>query len=440
MAKAPHSDGVTFHVSVTDGTGEHQLVERNIVPTPGMVWQDVELDLSRWSGQRVTISFFTDGGPVGDNSNDWAYFSVPVIQIHPALMLYDQDPSLQSPDRLALILPLLEQNFSSVGPGFGSSSLSIGNDRRVALFMHPDNRADLSVNLSNAPTKLAFGIGMDPHVWAEQIVGDGVTFEVDVIDSGAVTKVYNRYIDPKNDISFRRWLDEQIDLTPWSGKSIMLRFKTSGGPKGNNAADWSYWADIKLEGVGVASRNRDLNRFSLVQDGDVQVYRNNTALPRTFVVHQLKIADNADTATRLLANADINLTKTAVVEIAAPTPLIEDLTRGYGDTPFSPATIIKRTANQITIKADLDSSGVLVVSEATNPGWKVYVDGKRETNLIVNVFLQGVYLGVGSHTVEYIYSPDTFLYGLIVTAASVVIILAAILNSAIAKRRNIFHE
>src|SRR5436853_2924933 len=54
------------------------------------------------------------------------------------------------------------------------------------------------------------------------------------------------------------------------------------------------------------------SRFELVYDKEIQVYRNNFAYPRAFVVHNLVQADDPDNAIRQLAQAKFNPSTQAV--------------------------------------------------------------------------------------------------------------------------------
>ena len=70
------SDGVTFVVSVQGDEifREHYTEQR---------WRRVELDLTRYRGQRVTLRLTTTPGPNGHPGQDWAYWGEPKIVSEP---------------------------------------------------------------------------------------------------------------------------------------------------------------------------------------------------------------------------------------------------------------------------------------------------------------------------------------------------------------------
>lgn len=73
-----HGDGVGFHVRLTDKTGQNfDLFNKYINPESNFAerkWMDQTIDLTPWKGEDVILSFETDPGPKGDNSNDWAHW------------------------------------------------------------------------------------------------------------------------------------------------------------------------------------------------------------------------------------------------------------------------------------------------------------------------------------------------------------------------------
>ena len=87
------------------------------------------------------------------------------------------------------------------------------------------------------------------------------------------------------------------------------------------------------------------------------------------------------------------------------------------------------------VDARLSDSGVLVLTDAFYPGWKVFVDGKEHTIRRANYLFRGVELPSGAHQVEFVYDPLSFKIGLIVSLLTVVFLIAVPLASAIRRKR-----
>jgi len=76
IGKADQSDpgdGIQFQVAVIDTLGsETKVAEQSWTRHE---WTPVEVDLSRWKGQRITIKLIADVGPADNSSGDWACWS-----------------------------------------------------------------------------------------------------------------------------------------------------------------------------------------------------------------------------------------------------------------------------------------------------------------------------------------------------------------------------
>ena len=80
--------------------------------------------------------------------------------------------------------------------------------------------------------------------------------------------------------------------------------------------------------------------------------------------------------------------------------------------------------NHVTLKTRQEGNGFLVLNDTYFPGWTVTVDGQKRTILKANHYYRAVQLGPGEHTLEFDYFPEGFKEGLIVSALSLLILIA----------------
>ena len=67
------------------------------------------------------------------------------------------------------------------------------------------------------------------------------------------------------------------------------------------------------------------------------------------------------------------------------------------------STISFKKNNHIHIELESDRRGILVLSESSYPGWRVFVDGEEEDCLWLNLFFQGVEVEEGYHKIDFIF-------------------------------------
>ena len=126
-----------------------------------------------------------------------------------------------------------------------AAEFTINEEKRGLIFEHPD--AEVQFNNVAIPQNavLQFGIGMNPQVWDK--AGDGVTFEIKVVDEkSAKIQIFSSYIDPKANSSDRKWVDHDVDLSDFSGQKVSFVFVTTAGPRGDPAYDWAGWSNPKV--------------------------------------------------------------------------------------------------------------------------------------------------------------------------------------------------
>jgi hypothetical protein len=167
------------------------------------------------------------------------------------------------------------------------------------------------------------------------------------------------------------------------------------------------------------------DKLEKVLDGDVVIYRLKDVLPRAFVVGNSKKVEREKMREMVLGGEDpLN----AVL-------LEEDVEcRGEGGN----AEIISYEPERVKIRTEVNGEcGFLVLSDTYYPGWKVYVDGKREKILKAYGFIRAVKVGGGVHTVEFVFKPLTVKIGMVL---SIVGILFAFSFLLLGKRPEPFVE
>jgi len=145
---------------------------------------------------------------------------------------------------------------------------------------------------------------------------------------------------------------------------------------------------------------------SLVKDTPVDLYRNDSAFPRAFLLENI----DRDTVNKLLLD---NYTAPLLqLEIS---DLSWNLLSDYRDVD------IKSSANTYTISADCQTNSFLFLSEMNADGWKAELDGSPVKVLSPFNFFMGVFLPPGKHIVIFQFKP---LYFYIFSSISGIALLA----------------
>ncbi|MGD8792531.1 MAG: YfhO family protein [Anaerolineae bacterium] len=164
----------------------------------------------------------------------------------------------------------------------------------------------------------------------------------------------------------------------------------------------------------------DWEKFSLAFEGDeqVNVYRNEGALPRAFVVGRAIAAASHEDAWRLIHEAGFDPAQAVVVEGAAGGGAPAGAGRG------AVASIVRYEPDRIEIEVEAPAGGYLVLSDPFYPGWQVEVDGQPAELLRANYAFRAVAVPAGAQRVAMRFNPVTWRVGLgisLVTMAGLVV-------------------
>ncbi len=145
--------------------------------------------------------------------------------------------------------------------------------------------------------------------------------------------------------------------------------------------------------VGYLVSPRPLELPILTRMPGATIYRNAQVLPRAWIAP---------------AHSDLK----AVSEIA-PESRVESLTD---------------SGNAVTIRASSPQAGVLILSDTFYPGWQALVDGVPTEIRIANEAFRAIAFPAGTHTIEFRYQPSAVLSGLIVSLASLAVIVVGLIG------------
>jgi hypothetical protein len=142
----------------------------------------------------------------------------------------------------------------------------------------------------------------------------------------------------------------------------------------------------------------------------VVVIRNDSALPRAWIVHDVRPADISSLTA--LNTGELDGREVAFVEDFAS-----------GQFPVSPATGAVESVtfdsysdDAMSMQVEAGSDGLLVLSEVYARGWNAWVDGKEVDIYQTDHALRGVPVPAGSHSVELRYTAPGLTAGLWITS------------------------
>jgi hypothetical protein len=160
----------------------------------------------------------------------------------------------------------------------------------------------------------------------------------------------------------------------------------------------------------------------IIQEDDYWVWENKEVLPRAFVPSSVRPAPDPQDLLQLLGAPAFDPRQVAYAEAAPPLP---DACRGKAEVDPH-----RETPTHLTVQLDMQTPGLVVLSDLWYEGWEATLDGRPVEVLRVNHALRGVAAPAGSSTLEFHYRPSGFVTGcrLLLGALGVLLAWAALLG------------
>jgi hypothetical protein len=149
------------------------------------------------------------------------------------------------------------------------------------------------------------------------------------------------------------------------------------------------------------------------QGGDYMIFVNSNALPRVFIPKSVQTVTNDEEELTALASPRFNPANVAFVE--TPVELPAD-SRGTAD-------ITSETPTHITISAQMETPGLIVLADNWDKGWRACWNGKPVPVLRTDYAIRGVVVPAGNGTLEFIYQPASLILGLWLAGFAVFVLI-----------------
>ena len=166
------------------------------------------------------------------------------------------------------------------------------------------------------------------------------------------------------------------------------------------------------------------SKFELVYEGDLKIYQNHGALPRTWIVHQTEVILDSSEILERLSQSSFKPRQMVVLEDESATQM-SGVSAATGGVEI--ADIVSYKANEVIINVTMNISGYLVLADNYFTGWKAEIDGESAEVRRANYVMRAVYVPAGVHKVVFRYAPDLFLTGVRISVSALALIVLLIL-------------
>lgn len=293
---------------------------------------------------------------------------------------------------------------------------------RTTLGEHPPSyRLPYTLTVPREAAIFRFSYGLDSGAFDKG--GDGVGFTLEVRDNtGRITKLFSNYIDPKHNGSERKWMDGAVDLAAFRGRRVALLFSTDPGPRGDSAFDWAGWSNLRFEG----DRDSPQAEFRQIYSGEPSIFEYDNVLPRAAIFSQAELVSSDPEVLHKLADLSLDVFHTVVLnasELDQRTKSVLATMNNDSGTAPGEASIASYQPSAVSIKASLRQPGILMLNDTADADWKATVDNKPARWFSADYMFRGILLTAGTHTVEFVYKPQSFYSGALISSVTAILLI-----------------
>ena len=162
--------------------------------------------------------------------------------------------------------------------------------------------------------------------------------------------------------------------------------------------------------------------FPLVFDEQIKIFESKDVFPRAFTVTKYQIIDNPSEIFNTIQHSNFDLRNEVILE-NIPQDKYEIFDNMLTSKQNSEAQIIKYSPNNVQIHVNQNDPSILILTDTFYPGWHAYVDGEESEIMRANGLVRAVFVPSGSHVVEFTFLPQSFIYGVLISVISVVLLI-----------------
>jgi hypothetical protein len=195
------------------------------------------------------------------------------------------------------------------------------------------------------------------------------------------------------------------------------------GGKIDYRQNWSpYWPLIDFLNVKyvIARRALNLDKFIPVFQSDYfTIYENLQALPRAFMVYDSEVIKDSRVILDRLISGQHDFTGKILFEEPFQIPV-----QNSPDIKTEYSVAFSRYSNdEAVLSVFSNKPGFLVMSDLYTPDWRAKLDNRKVKIYRANYAYRAIYVPEGRHVINFQYVPQSFIVGVAMTCAGILVVM-----------------
>ncbi|HEV2320569.1 MAG TPA: YfhO family protein, partial [Verrucomicrobiae bacterium] len=170
----------------------------------------------------------------------------------------------------------------------------------------------------------------------------------------------------------------------------------------------------------------DPRQFDLVYSNQITIYQNTRFQGRALTVFNYDVAP-ASSILATIRSGSFNPTDTLLLEGQPPQPPPSVPASAISTARANAsAHVISEQPDEVTVNVSMPRPGFLLLLDTYYPGWKATVNGTKAPILRADYDFRAVQLPAGESTVQFVYQPAVFRWGILIFCLGLAIMAAMV--------------
>jgi hypothetical protein len=164
------------------------------------------------------------------------------------------------------------------------------------------------------------------------------------------------------------------------------------------------------------------------QDKGYNIYQNQNALPRVFLLHDARVQPDGFTTVESIRNFNVSPRHTVLLESGTnvQSKLPGTAESQPGATSAESVTASLYSPEKVVLDVNATAPGWVVLTDAWYPGWEATIDGKSVPVEVADHAYRAVKVDPGKSTITMQFNPPSWTWGSLISILTVLAVLAAL--------------
>ena len=203
--------------------------------------------------------------------------------------------------------------------------------------------------------------------------------------------------------------------------------QAQGGPGYRQvwSPEWplANWMNVKYV---ISPRSHELENLTLIFADTYNIYRNEAALPRAYMVYDLQVVADEQKLLQMLVSGRFPFEQKVLLEHDLLPEQVMAMSPPDENRNNAAVSFVTYTNDEVVLDVTTETAGILVMSDLHTPGWRALLNEQPVELYRANYTFRAVFVPAGAHRVTFFYQPLDVQVGRFISLLALLLLVIGI--------------